>query len=507
MPIDEATGQWNPGLFPKQELVRACAAPSKENLVCVSGPRWASKTWGCHAAAIQHAWDTDEAEVCLVTVTQAVGVESGVWQHLTETFIPDWIAGEFGMEWVRKPYLSGATKRPCCSIRNVHGTTSRFCLESLRTEEEVEARFKGKEYSMIWLCEGSKFKKRWTFDTLKQCFRKPHLTPEQHLFLCDTNPSLEEGTNHWIYKLWYEFKNDQNLPAEFIPLRNALKLIEFTIDDNLSLSTERKQAIMADFSHDQDLVQAYYYGKWTTASADAIFFQQFRPRVHVIGEPESKANPDPEMMFPEPNCIELHTGFDPGPVNCAAVITECVRPRELDGKPAFKVLDELVKVGQKVDLKEFVTEILVKMAYWESTVGREVYWVHHSDRSVFDTRDFESQKYYHQLIYEASEGKIELQAFERGPGSLPAGIDLMKMLLWDNRLFINHCRCPKVVEMFKSIRRGKQAGQHVQKGSVHKHPFDALRYVCQELCYSEINRKIMQSIRKKSESTMVSVTM
>lgn len=500
MPVD-AQGRWNPGLFPKQQLVQACAAPSRQNKVCVSGPRWASKTWGCHGCAIQHAWDTDEAEVCLLSFTQAVGVESGVWQHLTETFIPDWIAGDFGMEWVRRPYLSGATKRPCCSIRNKHGSISRFVLESLRTEDEVEQRFKSKEYSMIWLCEGSKWKKRFTFDTLIQCLRKPHLRPEEHLFLCDTNPDLDEGAAHWLYHLFYEFRNDPKVLPELKPLQESLKLIEFTIDDNLSLSTERKAEIMSTFAHDQDLLAAYYYGKWTTASADAIFFQQFRANVHVIGRPE----PDPEMMYPQPGCIELHTGWDPGPVNCAACIVEPVVNDQ--GRPTFKVLDELVKVGEKVDMQAFVDEMLVKMAFWEKEAGGHVYWAHHSDRNVFDVHDVESHKHWAQLIFDMSEGKIELQAFERGPGSLPLGIDLLKMILWSDRLYLNGAKCPKTVEMFKSIKRGKQAGQHIQKGSVHKHPFDALRYVVQELCYSELNRKIINSIRKKSESSLVTVPM
>lgn len=521
MPID-AQGRWSPPVFPKQaELMQQCS-PGPQNMVLANGPRLSGKTFGCAHVASQHAWNTDRGNICLLTITQSVGIDSGIWQHLTEIFIPQWIEdGNFGMEWVKKPYIQNVTKKPACEVSNMYGNVTRFSLESLKNEDEVEARFKGKSYSMIWVNELSKFKRRKTFDTLKQCLRMPHLRYDQHLFLADTNPDLDLGEQSWIYKLWYEFRTgDKEVwdrlypgvsPEILEPLRDSLKLIEFTVDDNLSLDDRRKKQLMADFAHDQDLLAAYFYGRWVTASSDALFFRVFRPDFHCIGELETATNPEPEMMIPEPNAFELVTGLDPGGTNCAASIIEKTYRKEGDKiVPVIKVLDELVVVDEDFNLNDFVEELVRRLDYWEDVLDRKrkTAWRHWSDRSAFDMKVPFSDRYWHQHIFQASGGRIALMAAERGKGSVKARIDLFRKLLYEDRIFISRTRCPNTIQMCKSLKRGTSQVAPIQKGSPHKHVFDSLTYAVASELYDELNREIMLNIRSRkqeAEGTLVSI--
>lgn len=424
-----------------------------------------------------------------------------MWPDLVETVLPDWIKGEFGMEWEKKPYVQNVTKKPACKIRNKHGTISTIQLDSLKNEDEVEDRYKGKRYSMIFVNELSKFKKRKTFDTLKQCLRMLHLPEDAQTLLADTNPA-DEGEHSWIWELWYRDRlRAHDAPKAGEPdereLLQSLKLLEFTLDDNLAITPQKRAALMADFAHDPDLLARYYYGRWVEASADAIFHKNFRPLWHVLGEEETASNPDPEIMLPEENCIELLTGWDPGPRNSAVVIAEKIFPEqpEYKGLPAFKFLDEVVVIDGEFDFELYVQKVLEVMDFWEKRVPRRIRWMHWSDRSVFDMMDLESQKYYHQLIYEFSRGKVALRGAERSPGTLRAGVELMNRLLWENRIFLNR-RMVHGIMMFKSIKRGTNQLQVIQKGSRHKHVFDAMRYLVQSELYDEMHRIMHARIGK-----------
>lgn len=500
--------------------MQACL-PGKKNLVLLNGPRWASKTFACQHATAQHAWNTDRGNICILALTQSVGIDSGVWQHLTEIFLPEWIEqGNFGMEWTRTPCIMNVTKKPYCKVSNCNGNSTTIALESLKNEDEVEGRFKGKAYSMIWINELTKFKKRKTFDTLKQCLRMPHLAPEQHLLLADTNPDLVLGKESPWYQLWYDLRGaddselhkfvpDGENPDKIKPLRDALRVIEFTIDDNESLTQEKKDTLYAEFCHDPDLLAAYYFGQWVTASVDAIFHKVFRPLYHVVGEMETPGNPDPEMLFPEPTCMELIGGWDPGSsTNWAFALAEkfFLENKDYKGKPLFKGLDEHVIVGEDVDVYDFLERVIEKMVFWQTWVkklyNREVRWRHLSDRSVLDMKDIQSGKMYQEIIFEVSTEiglSIFLEATERKGGSVEAGTDLMRRIFWEDRLFFNRARCPHAIQTFKSIRKGK-GYQIIAKGDRHKHSYDSWRYIIQSECREELQRRVISTLMKQREA-------
>jgi len=533
-------------LFPKQiELLQACL-PSVQNIVLANGPRKAAKTYGCQHATAQHAWNTNMGNICILTITQSVGIDSGVWQHLTEIFLPDWINGDFGMKWVHEPYIQNVTKKPCCEVSNRHGNKTIIKLESLRNEDEVEDRFKGKMYSMIWVNELSKFKKRKTFDTLRQCLERcPHLKPEEQLFLADTNPDLDLGQQSWIYYLWYEFRlmDDAKLleldaemevePGTHKPLRDALRLLEFTVDDNLSMTDNMKAKLRADFVHDKDLMAAYYYGKWVTASADALFYEVFRPDFHVVGESETEGNKDPEVLVPEDECSALVTGWDPGGRNCAAVIAEPVvmqaqviwpdlfqnrGEHDIASKedkrlaippdkeiPCFKFIDELISVDEDFRMEDFVEQFVNKMHFWERVIGRPIMWRHWADRMVFDECVPFSDIYWHKHILNCSMGEIALMAERGNRGAVSARVDLWRKLLFESRMWFSRAKCPHLIMMNKSIKRGTSAVAVIAKGSIWKHSFDAASYLVSSECFDELFRSIRNNVKKKSQTSLVSV--
>lgn len=502
-------------------------------------------TWACYHIAAQHAWNVPNANVCLITITQAAGVDSGPWQHLTERWLPQWIDADFGMEWVRKPYLEGASKKHKCKVRDKFGGISTFSLESLKDEQEVEERFKGKEYSMFWVNELTKFNKYKTFTTLRPCLRG---YPEsQLLFLADTNPCLTLGSEHFAYKLWYQTRNadleelaelypDVKDPSILIPLRDRLNLIEFTVDDNLSMTKEDKDSLLADFIHDPDLVAAYYYGKWVTASADAVFYKTFRPSFHCIPNiPNSPVDPEPELLVPQPNCGALIASFDPGDsVNSAGVIMEkTFRPDHLkmpNGSlmevqvPVLKYLDELVILAEPHSMEEYVLAFMEKMQFWEELIsdmaGRPVpvRWTFWSDSNVFTKISADSGRYLNQVIYDASvtalsQGLVKVSApimvngAENGPGALIRRVDLFKRLLFQERVYFSREKCPILIESIKSIKRGRTQTAVVDRGSKWKHAFDAASYGAASELHDEIARACIGhlSTRRVGETSLMTV--
>jgi hypothetical protein len=511
-------GSWVPLLSPKQaELLNICRKSGKR-FILASGPRLSGKTIACLHALCDHVWRTPAANVCIVTVTQSVGADSGIWTDLVNTILPQWIEeGQFGMRWIKRPSVSGVSKKPYCIISNMYGQPVRIQLESLKYEGEAEARFKGKRYSMMLVNELSNFKNMSTFRTWAECLRVIDLPPEKHLFLADTNPA-DDGTNSWIYKLWWEIQSlsvdainescEEELKA-YAYLQPLLARVEFTIDDNLLVDPARIAQLKAAYAGDPDQYARYVLGKWITATSDSVFYSVFKESIHVVPPHPETGGDDKELMVPEPDCRELITGWDPGVTNCAAVIIEKVIGN-VGGEPVsyFKVLDELVVLGQTVDIGGFVYEIAKKLKYWQSIIGRPISCKHYSDRYAFDLKEPLGERYLHQIIYDESPldtpgGPITLIAADRSRGSVQHRVDLLRQLLFQRRIFFSRYKAPYCIRMLKSLKRGKSALSVIDKLSEHKHVFDALMYAVASECYDEIARSV--ATKRFSEESYVPI--
>ena len=329
---------------------------------------------------------------------------------------------------------------------------------------------------MIYVAELDNFADRIVFDVSREQLRMPGLTEEQHLWLADTNPS-EEGTESWIWKLFAVERLMENHPEpEF---QKHLHMVEFDIDDNLAMTPAQKAEMRGSYMHDKDLLDRYYYGKWKASSHNSHFADVFRSDVHVIGNAEAKDESLWEVIPPTDNCVDLVTGFDLGSGrNHSAHILE---PIDMGGKTGFSVLDELIEVGRMVNIVDFTLKFMEKMERLENYVlrefGRKVRWRHWSDSSafVFRSASDRAQCFDHLIVLRTSDGKIQLRAAPKFPGSVRKRVDLTRRLLHENRLWVS-ANCKGTIDMFRLLRKGKAQTDFIADGSPHKHPFDSLSY-------------------------------
>lgn len=517
-------------ISPKQkEGMEICR---RKQFVLFSGPRLTGKSEGSLCCVLDHAWRTDRGNISIVSISQSTGLDSGIWKKLTKVAIPQWIDSGMGMQWVREPYIQNVTKRPACSVTNAHGNESEFQLDSLKVEREVEDRFKDREFTCMYVPELSHFRNAKTFKIWAECLRGKHLKDEDFLFLADTNPS-DEGMDSWIYHQWfilpslsyeeyceYARKKDLSVPTEegFQSYKASIGSLTFNIEDNPFLSRARIERLEQTYHDDPDLWDRYILGMWKKASTDALFHKVFRPNFHIIGEIETPGNLEPEIMVTEASTSLIPCGWDPGDgVNSAFAIVEKVQGRitlpsgKQVEKSIFKILDEVVITGEDHSMDEFTVECVEKRQWWEDREGRAFEWKDWSDRSVFDRKEPRHKKFHYQIIHEASEGKVALIAADRGPGTVAQRIGLFRKLLFEGRIRINNDKCPRTIAMCKEMRKGS-GRDPIQKGSPHKHIFDAITYCIASESYDELETAIDDMVRtsngeSQNESTVVSIPM
>lgn len=446
------------------------------------------KTTAALFALVNHAWHVRDASISLVSPTVTAGDDQGCWTELTENVIPKWIAGNFGLEWIMNPRQKGTTKKLYCTVKNKFGGSSKFQLDSLQYEEEAEKRFKNKSHSALYISEASYYKKRSTFDNFRMCLRGEKWTDDHLLLLLDTNPA-EEGEDHWIWKLFYNERVQADVSDETRVFQKQLKLLEFTIDDNPYLPKDKKDQLKAAYAHSEDLTARYWFGKWVKAVGNSIFSEQFRPLIHIVGEYESPTNPEPETLLPQENCQELISGWDVGTSNSAFSLMEKFYVNNHFGKPVsmFSFLDEVVVIGSDISMSDFIQMCLDKVDFWEGIIGKPVFLRNWSDRSAFDNRDSISNKFHHQIVAMETDNRIILQAADRSPGSVLQRVNIMKKLLFENRIRISRSRCPYLIDSLQSLKAGK-GNVAVDRTSKHKHVFDSSTYALASECYSELMR-------------------
>lgn len=555
MPIGP-DGQWYLRTSPKQDELRALCKQFR--YVLANGPRYSGKTIGCYECIMDHCWDVPNANFAIITISQTVGMDSGVWKDITEVIIPDRISGNYGLEWVKQPYIQSTSKKPACQITNKYGGVATLQLESLKVEEEAEDRFKPRRYTGIYVPELTTFHSRGTFDCWTECLRTIGLPDNMHLFLADTNPPDDQSW--WIHDVWWDLLEiseqdlaDPDVLQRFflqlkdkpdlydlafkstIALKRSLARIDITIADNPFADPDHVLKLQAKYAHNDELYRRYINGECVRTTTDSLFHKVFRPSFHVIGEIKTAKIPDPEIMVPEPGCYELITGWDPGISNSSAHIAEkpyrIVEFTDKDGikkerkEPILKYVDELCIIDEPHSLLDFVLAFMKKMQFWEDYLERQgkIVWKHWSDRSVLDMVSPESKKYFHQIIFEASvqllqEGyddekgvrkpftiaaPIILEAAPRGPGSVQQRVDLWSKLLFDERAYFSAEKCPFLINAIKSLKKGTNSVQVIQKGSKHKHSFDSASYLaCSEL-QDELTRAVISNLinqRRSGES-------
>ena len=390
----------------KQQLLRDVMREKK--FILANGCRYSGKTCGLLVCFAEYGWLTAFSDNIIVTISQTVGAEQGVWSEFTKIVLPEWIKAGFGMIWVERPHMS-PTKRPTCAITNckfkelddetqnrildesvaedgggtkrglsqasidlleAHGMVSRFTLESLKDESEAEDRFKPKKVSCIYVPELSTFKKRDTFNTWTECLRHPQVPHHACRFLADSNPPEDESW--WIHDLWWDLLDtpeEEIDPTEFgfietddlekalknlLIIKSGLCRVDFAIADNPFAEPDHVAILEAKYRHNNDLYKRYILGLCVRTTEGSLFAETFRPSYHCVPDPDT-INPrdqEPETMVPEPNCTTLYAGWDPGDsVNSAMVIAEKAWRIDRYDTPAGII-------SQRVEVMKFLDELV-----------------------------------------------------------------------------------------------------------------------------------------------------
>ena len=492
-----------------------------KKLVGVFGTRLAGKTFACLNAICDHLWRVKNARFLVLVRTQGSGTTSGVWNELTEKILPSWFEAdgiapdkpELHMAWGPKGEpRANVSKKMIASVTNMHGGVSKLELDSLDDEREVEDKFKNRYYTGILWCEAGEFKQAKTFLTLMLALRSSGVDEQDFLMLVDANPP-DEGQDHFLFKYFYELRVSSEPNIEEKAIQECLHVTEWTMEDNPYISENEKNAVKGAYATDPDLYDRYIRGMWKRAVRDALFADIFKPAVHVLGGP---AKEGPELiLMPSDNCVELITGHDAGGVNPISHILEQIvyitTERDRDGrereKPVsmFQYLDELAFIGGDISPAEFTRLMMDKMDYWEQELQRPIEWYHYADLSALNFKESIAQRTVADEMFAESDGRIRLIGVEKKPGSVAMRIRLLRRLLSENRIKISGSKCPKLIEMFQCIRRGKTDGT-VATHSTHKHAMDSCSYPLVQLCWNELQTMVrsVQS-QREPESRLVTV--
>lgn len=500
-------GYWCPQLAPKQMEV----FNSTSVYLLVAGCVLAGKSFAVEHKIVRALWDTPGARIAAFSKTIKAAKHGGAYTDLVELIIPEWIeAGLTGIRpdikfgYTMEPKVDGTTRTHMFRIRNRYGGESEFLLFSLDCDQDIESRVKQTRFSAFWFIEATNFGddeggyKIWR--TTSNRLRMVHLAPEAHMWIADCNPS-EEGKANWLYQLFYEKSGLDPIEDEWM-IKN-LNVIDFQISDNPWLTPTQIAKIKSENRSDPALYARNCLGEWVARESAGHFSDVFLGPTHIRGDVSKPSKSDWEIIIPPEGCFELLTGFDPGDVNHAAVIA-C--KRIVGDTYCYDVIDEIVILGRKVSISDFTEAVIERMDFWESMLlemynVKEVKWRHWSDSSAFDFNSGIGGSE-DKLIYTESLGRIELRGVPKPKGSVKDGVQAVRRLLHENRLFCS-AQLVNVIAMFRGLKRGTTTAEYVAP-SRHKHSFDALRYLITGEEPAELFSR-MQQFRSNRKSSYVGV--
>lgn len=498
-------GYWVPTLFPKQlEHFNETAVYQ----LC-SGPVMSSKSISCENAILKHLWNVPGARFAAFAKTVKSAKHGGSYSDLIEIVMPEWLnAGLVGerpdirFEYTQEPKVDGSTRTHLFRIRNRWGGESEFLLFSLDCDADVEAKLKNTRYSGMWFIELSNFGDEnedyriWRVSSNR--LRMPHLKPEQHLWLADTNPS-DEGEDSWIHKLFYQKRGLDPVKDEWM-IKN-LKVIEFKISDNLSLTPTQVQKIHSENRSDPQLFDRNVNGLWVASSRGGHFSDVWLPNIAVRGDVSSPNRENWEIIIPDAGTIDFYCGWDPGDVHTSFHIA--VKRVIEEDSYAYSYIDELANLGKMVSLEDFVDVVMQKLALWERIMleehgVKELKWHHYSDSSAFNPKasinGTEAS-----LIYLYSRGKIKLQAVDKPKGSKRARVNAWRRLLFTQRLFIS-AQLTNTLKMVRSLRKGSSELEFISEVGGWRHLFDSASYIQSAVEPFETISRMVQYGKRRSGS-------
>ena len=468
---------WEPPLSEPGRQLWDC---TKRYVLC-HGPRKGGKSLAIADKMMRNAVSRPGSDTIILSRTLAKG-EQGVWRNLTKPggVVDNWIAKgqtEYVKRRARDPgpgYMPGS-KVPYFKVKT-GGYHSTFQLQTLAEDEKVEDKFKDMSCTQFYLVEADSFE-REVFDTMCMTMRSTVVPFKYHQGFIDVNPP-KEGIHHWLYNHF------------FVKRPKDCAEILFPLDKNPFISDAERQSVYTTYEHDPDKLNRFFYGKWIEFSEGNVFSDVFNENLIVVGDPAAaNASYDDldsiECLRPAPGCFEFEVGWDIGDQNSAVSLAS---PRREGSLLCYDLLDEQVVLRRPISIEEYVERVLRMMEYWSKWVREESgleepIFRHWSDSSSMNPKmtigGTEAM-----LIYELSGKKISLRPVLKGRGSVAERKDLMRRLLYENKLAVS-CRCSHHIDMFKylpprtvaSDAEGRDIIEGVDPTSKHKHTFDSSTYM------------------------------
>jgi hypothetical protein len=477
----------------------------------VHGPRMSGKTFGIIHKVIRHAFDVNGAMAAIVCKTLKNAKSAGVWFLLCRA-LQHWERFCYGFRIVEGPKTTGDTKLSFVRIRNRHGTISEIQCHSLEHAQEVEAKFKGSCYSMFWLSELDQYCTEHAFDILCDALRlTPFIPFEEHQIICDCNPP-DTGPNNWMHDRWFKFKDsktDDNDPQTIIA-KDRLHRILVMINDNPQLDENAKNDLIERYKRRKKWYARFIEGKWEQDLTDGHFHDVWDEEIHVVGKVDCSED-EREVIVPTPQCTSLLTGWDMGESkNHSFHIIEKVIS-EIQGTNrrviSFSIIDELVVIRTHISINQFTEAALAKMDYWNAYMKTqhrmEIKWRHWSDSSAFQYRA-SANSTDAAMVYEASGGRIALDAAPKYRNSNRDKVKLLWQLLYEKRLHVS-AQLDKTRAMFANLRQGGDA-EYVKEDD-HKHPFDTVAYpILAEAPSDMVRRSDLSTAQPERSPTMVAAS-
>ena len=454
---------WRPGLAPKGVKL----FNSKKRFILLDGPRKSSKSIHACQKIAKHLYTTPQAVVCVVT-KRTRSAKQGVWGDLTKFVIEGQWQREGGiLPYVIPPRISSDSRQNFFSVRNGMGGTSSCFLYPLQFAHEAESVFKQTRFSAAMICEADLWGSRQLFDAVADQLRVIGLPYEAHQMILDTNPPVD-GTKHWLYPLFVD-------PT--VERTEDFERIQFLWDDNPWLDEKEKQDLVSRYKSDPLKWRRYVLGEWVMGTEGSLFEDVFRPDIHVVGEVKAGLSEDEwEVLVPPPGSNELVTGSDLGDVNHAMVIIS--KRYDEEGNVAFDVIDEVVSINHPVSIADFTDRFMAKVATWENYMkDNGVDDVKRDDWSDSSSFKFSATANATQamVVRNQSGGRIILNAVVKGAGSVGARIELVRRLLFEDRLHIS-VKCPNLIESMSRLKSTKKSGGYIKYSTKLLHAFDAMSY-------------------------------
>ena len=496
--VYDTEGAWYPPLNAKQLEI----FENFSRYLLVHGPRKSGKTFGIVHKVLRHAFDVDGAMIAIVTKTIKNAKSAGVWVLLAR-MLQIWSANCHGFVVVEGPKTTGDSKMSFVRIRNRHGSVSEIQCHSLEHSSEVEAKFKGPAYSMFWLSEFDQYCDDHAFNIFCDALRmSPGVKYEEHQIICDCNPP-DTGTNNWIHDKWFKFADKPTEDGEDEFFKSCLHRMCVMIDDNPQLDPRERKELESRYSKRKALRARFILGLWEQDIVDGFFSDVWDPSIHVIGRADCEES-EREVVVPTSGCRVLICGWDLGESrNHSFHIIEKITTEDPKTKRqlvSFSVIDELVVIRTYISIREFVEAVLDKLQHWEAFHKKryniDLRWRHWSDTSAFRERSA-AEASEAVIAYEASGGKILLEAAPKYSGSNRDKVKLLWELLHQKRLFIS-AQLFKTQTMFANLRRGKES--EFIKADDNKHVVDSLGYALMSEAPLDMLRKANIEAVKKSES-------